>query len=133
MVDFTPGDALIRFDSLICRNRGPHGCWAWLGARTAEGYGSFRTQRGGTRGRLAHRWHWLVRVGPLRPDHALDHICRNRACVRLDHLAGGGRRCRICHGEGIRLGLQKERAAPAQAQADAFRNEYNRLPHLGNF
>ena len=167
MVDFTLEDALIRFDSLVCRNPGPHGCWVWLGARTEEGYGTFYTQRGGTKSRLAHRWHWFVRVGPLRADEALDHICRNRACVRLDHLrpvswrqntlagdspfarnarkthcleghpledlGAGGRRCRICHRESMRRKLQRRRAARAQAQADAFRDEWNRLPHLGGY
>lgn len=86
MTDISLEAALIRFDSLVRRDPGPHGCWVWLGAKTEAGYGSFCTQRGITNSRLAHRWHWFARVGALRKDEALDHICSNRACVRLDHL-----------------------------------------------
>lgn len=35
---------------------------------------------------LAHRYAWEESNGPIEPGKVLDHLCRNRSCVRLDHL-----------------------------------------------
>lgn len=60
------------------------GCLIWVGCIRSDGYGSFRA---GGRSILAHRW-LFERIGIF--DHALhlvlDHLCRNRACVRPSHL-----------------------------------------------
>lgn len=55
-------------------------CWIWTGA-LRNGYGVFNV--GGRAGRAieAHRW---VTNAPQGMD--VDHICRNRPCVRPDHL-----------------------------------------------
>lgn len=58
------------------------GCWYWLG--TAD--------RG--RGRVFHEGRWLRAhrawyegaVGPIPEGLELDHLCRNRLCVRPDHM-----------------------------------------------
>lgn len=34
----------------------------------------------------AHRWTWELINGPIPTDKVIDHICRNRACVAIDHL-----------------------------------------------
>jgi HNH endonuclease len=68
-----------RFWPKVCKS---DECWEWTGA-TARGYGRFRL---GRRFLTAHRvaYEWLI--GPIPEDWQLDHLCRNRACVRPDHL-----------------------------------------------
>jgi hypothetical protein len=59
-------------------------CWLWLGWLDVNGYGHFHGE-GGVK-RLAHRWAYQEQVGPIPDGLVLDHLCRNRACVRPDHL-----------------------------------------------
>lgn len=58
-------------------------CYLWLGA-TSHGYGVVKWD-----GRQigAHRTAWLLdgKQLPNRPL-TLDHLCRNKACVRVSHL-----------------------------------------------
>jgi len=60
------------------------GCWLWTGARNSSGYGVFWLP--GDRWVTAHRWHYEQMNGPIASPLQLDHLCRTRACVRLDHL-----------------------------------------------
>lgn len=57
-------------------------CWLWTGGRS-KGYG-LTTWQGRTIS--AHRLAYAALVGRIPPGKELDHICRNRACVRPDHL-----------------------------------------------
>lgn len=59
-------------------DRGPD-CWEWAGHRNVDGYGK-------SKGRLAHRVAYELEVGPIPDGLTLDHLCRNRACVRPSHL-----------------------------------------------
>lgn len=34
----------------------------------------------------AHRWAWELINGRIPDDLVIDHICRNRKCVAIDHL-----------------------------------------------
>ncbi len=34
----------------------------------------------------AHRWVWELVNGKISDGKVIDHLCRNRACVALDHL-----------------------------------------------
>ena len=34
----------------------------------------------------AHRWAWELVNGKIPDGKVIDHLCRNRACVALDHL-----------------------------------------------
>jgi hypothetical protein len=34
----------------------------------------------------AHRAAWMLANGPVPEGMVLDHICRNRACINLEHL-----------------------------------------------
>jgi hypothetical protein len=38
------------------------------------------------KGIKAHRAAWMLANGPVPEGMVLDHICRNRACINLDHL-----------------------------------------------
>lgn len=63
------------------------GCWLWRGGKTRpdwRGYAIYRIAGGKTF--LLHRRLWQDHRGPLRNDQQLDHLCRNRACINLDHL-----------------------------------------------
>lgn len=60
------------------------GCWEWARAITrSTGYGTLRI-RG--KNHSAHRWVYENLVGPVPRELTLDHLCRNRACVRPAHL-----------------------------------------------
>jgi len=62
----------------------PDGCWEWQGA-TTTGYGRFHIAHGHPL-MLAHRYSYTTLVGPVPDGLDLDHLCRNRRCVRPDHL-----------------------------------------------
>ncbi|WDH80198.1 HNH endonuclease signature motif containing protein [Microbacterium esteraromaticum] len=57
-------------------------CWFWTGS-TRNGYGQIRV---GDRVVRAHRLAYELEYGNLADSVMLDHHCRNRACVRPDHL-----------------------------------------------
>lgn len=59
-------------------------CWLWTGARQAGGYGRFLDGAG--QRVLVHRWSYEAAMGPIPEGLTLDHLCRNTACVRPDHL-----------------------------------------------
>lgn len=50
-----------------------------------DGHGYLATKRGGVQ-RRAQTWAWLDAGRPLPEGYVLDHLCRNRRCVRFDHL-----------------------------------------------
>jgi hypothetical protein len=57
-------------------------CWIYTG-RTDNGYGRFWYMGKGV---LAHRWIYENSVSSIPEKMQIDHICRNRSCVRIDHL-----------------------------------------------
>jgi hypothetical protein len=65
----------------------PHGyetpCLVWTGSRVANGYGQLTFAR---KRYLAHRFAFTRLIGPIPDKHDLDHLCRVRACVNVEHL-----------------------------------------------
>lgn len=66
-------------------------CWEWVGAVCSTGYGRFKTGygRAGTgnaRIEWVHRYAYREFVGPIPAGYHIDHLCRNRRCVRPAHL-----------------------------------------------
>lgn len=60
------------------------GCWEWRGRLSRQGYGYFDLDGKAVR---AHRIAVQIVTGaPLLRQATLDHLCRNRACVRPTHL-----------------------------------------------
>lgn len=60
----------------------PNGCVTFEGADDGRGYGMFVVRQGNTR--RAHRWWWEQHRGVT--ELTLDHLCRTKSCVRLEHL-----------------------------------------------
>ena len=58
-------------------------CWEWKAYRTPRGYGQVRFE--GTM-RRAHRVVYEHLKGPIPEGLLIDHLCRNRGCVRPSHL-----------------------------------------------
>jgi hypothetical protein len=64
-------------------------CWVWTGSTfEPEGYGLFHltVSPGKYRSRTAHTFSFEIANGPVPPGFKIDHRCRNRLCVRPDHL-----------------------------------------------
>lgn len=64
--------------------KGP-GCWTWGGARSSDGYGTFR-ERKNDKTHRAHRLAYELTVGPIPEGMLLDHRCHNKVCVNPAHL-----------------------------------------------
>lgn len=60
-------------------------CWEWNASRYISGYGCFRKTTGEHMS-YAHRVAYEMEHGPIPEGMMLDHICRNRGCVRPSHL-----------------------------------------------
>jgi hypothetical protein len=58
-------------------------CWEWTGYRDKDGYGMFGLRGAGRR---AHCVAWTLDHGQIPDGAEIDHLCRNRACVRPSHL-----------------------------------------------
>ena len=75
-------------------------CWTWQGSITCYGYGQFSHPVKGMSNR-AHRVAWEMANGPVPEGLVLDHLCRNRACVRPDHLEAVPNRTNVLRGYGV--------------------------------
>ena len=62
-------------------------CVEWQGEIDKDGYGKLPLRRNGTRKRwMAHRFAHEAFIGPIPDGFHVDHLCRNRRCVKPDHL-----------------------------------------------
>ena len=80
------------------------GCWEWQAGK-ADGYGRYATGKNRESGSsiviTAHRAGWVMLYGEESVEGlVLDHRCRNRGCVRPDHLEP------ISYAENVRRGMQ---------------------------
>lgn len=73
------------------------GCWEWHAAKNSEGYGRYYFDG---KARPAHRLAYEAMRGPIPTGLQIDHLCRNRACVNLDHLEPVSGRVNVLRGEG---------------------------------
>lgn len=66
-------------------------CWLWTGAVHIHRHGVFNAGRDAPKGKKsptmwAHRYAYMVLVGPLPEGLVLDHLCKNPICVNPSHL-----------------------------------------------
>lgn len=73
----------LRFGSQIRPGGLEDGCWEWVGAINASGYGRDEVNK---RKYYMHRWAWMHFVGPIPDGHEVDHMCGLITCVRPGHL-----------------------------------------------
>jgi hypothetical protein len=59
------------------------GCWEWQAYVDRDGYGLFGLSKGKTV--RAHRFAFELEHGHP-PENHIDHLCRNKRCVRPSHL-----------------------------------------------
>lgn len=71
-------------------------CWLWTASKE-KGYGRVGFNRGLW---YAHRLAYLWARGDLPDGLHLDHLCRNRACVRPEHLEAVSPRVNVLRGVG---------------------------------
>lgn len=78
-------------------------CWIWLGNLDDWGYGRAVSVRvSPTRTKMAHRWVYEQRVGPIPAGEQIDHLCRIPCCVNPEHLEA------VTVAENVRRGLHGE-------------------------
>ena len=77
--------------------KGPS-CWNWTGGLCSAGYGSISI---GGKSRLAHRIAWELERGPIPDGLEIDHLCRNRRCVLVEHMELVTRRVNQIRGMGV--------------------------------
>jgi hypothetical protein len=75
-------------------------CWVWTAHLNAAGYGRFRLSEP-RRLVYAHRFAYELLVGPIPEGLSLDHLCRNRSCVRPTHLEPVTQRTNLLRGSGF--------------------------------
>jgi hypothetical protein len=73
------------------------GCWLWIGAKGAGGYGAFFWDN---KKWTAHRFTYAVFMGGIPFGMVVDHLCQNKACVNPAHLEP------VTQGENIRRSRQ---------------------------
>lgn len=77
-------------------------CWRWTGAKQVNGYGILRVAGYGSTPDRAHRVAYTLAHGSIPAGLEIDHLCRNKECVRAEHLeavthAENCRRTIKCH------------------------------------
>lgn len=86
---------------LIALPENPSDCWEWQGKiHKGTGYGA---KTFGGDHFLAHRWVWLMLLGPIPEGLVINHKCSNRKCVNPMHLEIIDQAGNCRHGEGAKL------------------------------
>lgn len=62
------------------------GCWEAVRCLNHDGYARMLIGGRGGRTHYVHRYLYEQYYGPIPDGMELDHLCRNRACVRPDHM-----------------------------------------------
>lgn len=101
-------------------------CWEWRGYVSRYGYGQFAFSPGKTH--RAHKLAWEWQNGPVPNGLVLDHLCRNRACVRPEHLEPVTPRTNALRGIGVTAVNSRKRFCK---QGHEFTTENTRIGTSG--
>lgn len=69
--------------NFLDKTRIPTDCIVWTAAVNGKGYACIGVDG---RSQLAHRVAWEAERGPIPEAMTLDHLCRVRNCVNVEHL-----------------------------------------------
>ena len=72
-------------------------CFEWASCKSKDGYGQFWRDGKSVK---SHRVSYELFVGPIPEGFDIDHLCRNHACVRPDHLEAVPRVLNVRRGQG---------------------------------
>ena len=86
-----------RFWAKVRKSPDPGGCWIWTGSKSEGRYGSFNVA--GVI-RPAHCVAYELATGPIPDGAELDHLCRQKLCVRPDHLEPVTHKVNVLRGKG---------------------------------
>lgn len=87
-------------------------CWVYRGALSSEGYGRIRDAE------YAHRAAYQLLVGPIPEGLELDHVCRNRQCVKVVADSSGPAHIEaVTHSENMRRSVPFRRPSGGQRAA----------------
>lgn len=92
-------------------------CWVWMASTDRKGYGRIAVNGHNTR---AHRFAYMLIVGPIQDGLTVDHLCRNPPCVNPEHLEPVTNRDNILRGGGVAAINAKKTACLAGHQYDLF-------------
>ncbi len=92
---------LDRLWSKVVKGPSEDDCWGWTDVLSKDGYAYFGV--GGRKGGkfLVHRLLCELQIGPIPDGKELDHLCRNRWCIRPDHQQIVTRRINLLRGQTI--------------------------------
>lgn len=96
--DLYTHELLAFFSKVRVTSSSRQACHEWTGAKNADGYGRFAVRR---KNRLAHVVAWTIDHGQVPDGMEIDHLCRNRACVRTDHMELVSHHANLMRGETI--------------------------------
>lgn len=99
ILDFWSRERAIKFISSRSRPT-ESGCIQWIGATFGKGYGRIQVFHGGP-SLTAHRAVYDLACGRVGSDHDVDHLCRNRLCVRVSHLEPVSVKTNVLRGNGL--------------------------------
>lgn len=96
---------------------GPDECWLWTAYRSAHGHGQFRVTKKPSRVEHAHRYAYILSMGPIPEGMVIRHKCDNPPCVNPAHLEVG------THADNVADRVERGRSAIGSANGRAKLSE----------
>lgn len=88
-------------------------CIVWVGVLANGGYAQVQI---GSKKVAAHRASYELAHGPIPDGLELDHLCRNRRCVRVEHLEAVSPRVNVLRSRGpAAVNFRKDRCPRGHA------------------